>query len=686
MIALYIVFLAVILGWIVSGSLVPAASMLVSVAVYYLLVLLRFPLNRLLVAAIILLIMTLQGYAFRNGYAGIIYEDLPWSFHTGMGCFLWAWMISALKDGSRKQVGGWYFSVCLTGSLLLFWAAASVEIFRFSPFLIRSLASIPLVVILWQEYQRCSRYNWTRKIAPALLAIPILGGLCTVSRDSSAYLSSWIKKEDALKYTIEEGDKTSTMSGVGLSAGDGVVELPRRADIAIDNHTRFFLQVQSIENFLALTRRPLYLRTSTVSVFDGNERILPLNEGRWLLDKDDGTRDQITTLPERSPGRYLSYSIVLPKEDAQLIPLVEGTNRIHADEVFHYAESRYQLGLDSDAEWLRFVALGPRDERKYAITPWQNPDPDSPHLNRPETELATRVKNLTIEIVGNNNPEKAISKYIQDHCRYSLKYRNPKNLSPVENLLFGEKKGHCELFASATVMMLRSVGIASRIAYGYTGGTANREQLAIAFRGSDIHAWAEIYDKNGEWRIFDTTPANSGSRRLARTGGDSRIDWRMASFNPAEGMAATGEEVGQQSVLALFFANISDWAASWFFALLGGVIAVAIPARWIFVKWLRKNRNHLGQSLSAPDSDIVYTQNTRPEFIEAILALGESAGIPRPPGRTLKEYIGELQQSGLYSPTIEEAVDYFYNVRYGEKKSDPGIERRFLEAIRASRQ
>ncbi len=689
MISFWILLFIVVTGWIISGSLVPLISAVAGLLLLGLLLLVRFPLSRILVATGVLLLMTMQAFAFQNGYAGLIYEDLPVSFHAGMGCYLWATMVIMLKDGSRKQVGGWVFYLSLAGGVLLFAAAASVEIFRFSPFLVRCLATLPLAITLLQEFCRHSPVLSCGGIVAICFATPLLGALCHVSRPMSAWLKSAIEIKDKIVYDFTENDGSGTRGRVDLSGGDGVVTLARRASISVDKDTRFFLKLNSIEDFLAITRRPLYLRTSTVAIFDGNDKILPVRKGKWLLDMDDGVSDQITTLPERSrsPGRSLEYAIVLPKSDSSLIPLIEGTNRIRADEIFHFSEGRYQLGQDAGtAEWMRFSAIGAADERPGQMIPKTGGSPGDLHLALPNTDLIRQIRTLTAQITSGKTPHLAISDYIKNQCRYSLEYKNPKNLSPVENLLFAEKKGHCELFATATVMMLRSAGIPSRIAYGYTGGASNREQLAIAFRGIDIHAWAEILNQNGEWRIFDTTPPDRGATRIATASVSGKIDWKMAAYDPAAAIRLADNESVYQSSFAAAMAALSDWAGAHFILLTGGLLLFGLLARWTGARWFGKKSNGSGEHAPAFDWQLRH-KALRPDFVKEILALGERAGITRQPGTTLREFVKTLREKGISSEPVTaeiyRAVEYYYHIRYGGGEVDEGFERSVSRMIRA---
>ena len=89
---------------------------------------------------------------------------------------------------------------------------------------------------------------------------------------------------------------------------------------------------------------------------------------------------------------------------------------------------------------------------------------------------------------------------------------------PVDMFMFDGRRGFCEHFASAFVLMLRAGGIPARIVTGYQGGTMNPRGGYMIVRQSDAHAWAEAMI-GGEWQRFDPTAAVSPSRIEIGVGG-----------------------------------------------------------------------------------------------------------------------------------------------------------------------
>jgi transglutaminase-like putative cysteine protease len=82
---------------------------------------------------------------------------------------------------------------------------------------------------------------------------------------------------------------------------------------------------------------------------------------------------------------------------------------------------------------------------------------------------------------------------------------------PVDEFLFGERRGFCEHYASAFVVLLRAAGIPARVVTGYQGGEVNPRGGYMIVRQSDAHAWAEAI-VDGRWHRFDPTAAVSPMR------------------------------------------------------------------------------------------------------------------------------------------------------------------------------
>ncbi len=89
----------------------------------------------------------------------------------------------------------------------------------------------------------------------------------------------------------------------------------------------------------------------------------------------------------------------------------------------------------------------------------------------------------------------------------------PPGADPIEHFLTVSRAGHCEHFASAMAAMCRSVGIDARVITGYVAVEYSPATAHYIVRESNAHAWVEVEEGPGYWRVHDPT-APSDLRRL----------------------------------------------------------------------------------------------------------------------------------------------------------------------------
>jgi len=129
-------------------------------------------------------------------------------------------------------------------------------------------------------------------------------------------------------------------------------------------------------------------------------------------------------------------------------------------------------------------------------------------------DLDPRIKPLAEQITGKaTGPREkaaAIENYLKTHFEYTLQLPSTTPRDPIANFLFERRKGHCEYFASSMAVMLRSIGIPSRVVNGFSGGEFNDITSRYVIRGSDAHSWVDAYIPGEGWVEFDPTPSGSG--------------------------------------------------------------------------------------------------------------------------------------------------------------------------------
>jgi transglutaminase-like putative cysteine protease len=102
---------------------------------------------------------------------------------------------------------------------------------------------------------------------------------------------------------------------------------------------------------------------------------------------------------------------------------------------------------------------------------------------------------------------------------------------PVEDFLFNRKSGHCEYFASALALMLRAVGVPSRLVTGFKGAIPINGNEAYEVQQRHAHAWVEAYIDE-EWMVLDATPGTR-DETVRQHSGDSDF-WRNAGSSLSE--------------------------------------------------------------------------------------------------------------------------------------------------------
>jgi transglutaminase-like putative cysteine protease len=170
------------------------------------------------------------------------------------------------------------------------------------------------------------------------------------------------------------------------------------------------------------------------------------------------------------------------------------------------SQDRVQYEVASDPAQPDLDAL--RDDHAVA------PDPDGdryyalPPLGR---EVGALALSIIADVDGDAARAFAVERWLQQNGRYSdtpPPERSDDPRSPIEVFLLERTQGHCEYFASAMVVLLRTVGIPARLVNGFAGGRENEFGGFVELARSDAHAWVEVPFERAGWVRFDPTPAD----------------------------------------------------------------------------------------------------------------------------------------------------------------------------------
>jgi hypothetical protein len=117
-----------------------------------------------------------------------------------------------------------------------------------------------------------------------------------------------------------------------------------------------------------------------------------------------------------------------------------------------------------------------------------------------------------LNVSGKSDEDKisAVSSFFANNFTYTLWQEDASktfgtNNTPLASFLLKNHSGHCEYFATATVLLLRELGMPARYAVGYYVHEKSGHGYVVRMR--DGHAWCLVWDKkDGVWQNFDTTP------------------------------------------------------------------------------------------------------------------------------------------------------------------------------------
>lgn len=141
----------------------------------------------------------------------------------------------------------------------------------------------------------------------------------------------------------------------------------------------------------------------------------------------------------------------------------------------------------------------------------------------------------------------AIQTYLMRNYRYSLDAPLAELDQPLDEFLFARKTGYCEHYATAMAIMLRTIGIPTRLVTGFLTTEWNEYGNYYLVRQQDAHAWVEVYLAHSGWITLDPTPAtgeNPGGQTsswysLGRMVDSLRLHWNrfFVQYSAADQLA-----------------------------------------------------------------------------------------------------------------------------------------------------
>jgi transglutaminase-like putative cysteine protease len=331
-------------------------------------------------------------------------------------------------------------------------------------------------------------------IAPVLLALILLGASAiffVLPRVSAGYFSAY-------------------SGGNDLRAGfSDRVELGRIGQIQQSRTVVMHVRIDGDSNGAA----ELKLRGVTLNSFDGrtwsNTRekfaLKPGSDGRFDL-----RQKSLQAFPR---GRSVQYQITMEPFVNDIFFLLANPQSLRGNYRQVLRDSAADVyDLDSEHPVTRYEAesilrvVGAKPPRESGPYP---PEILREYLQLPplDPRVPALAKEITAKAATAEEKASAIQFYLPSHFGYTLQLPTTVPQDPIANFLFVRRQGHCEYFASSMAVMLRSLGVPSRVVNGFSGGEFNDVSSQYVIRASEAHSWVEAYIPGEGWVEFDPTPA-----------------------------------------------------------------------------------------------------------------------------------------------------------------------------------
>ncbi len=521
------------------------------------------------------------------------------------------------------------------------------------------------------------------RMAPALIVIILLGGAAlffVMPRMSAGYLGGY-------------------SFGTDFSSGfSDHVQLGQIGQIQESNSVVMHVQIEGDST----GRYDLHWRGVALSEFDGHswsnprqQYILPRQpDGSFAVPRNDGsTRSYAAASLQRE--KLIRYRVLMEPIGTNVFFLapwahsVKGEYRLLAGDaggtVYDYDSQHAISRYDASSDIATPAPAEPRGAgRNY-------PGPITAiYLRLPAVD--PRVTKLAVDVTRSSSSDYEKAAAIEQHLRtrygYTLDLPRTAVQDPIANFLFERKQGHCEYFASSMAVMLRTLGIPSRVITGFRSDEFNDLTGSYVVRAKDAHAWVEAYVPGYGWQTFDPTPSgNSGTPqgwgRVALYIDAMASFWRdwVVSYDSSNqyilGRSAISSShtvwKGARTWARNRYASILAWArrsqrrvesspSRW--ALIGGLVALCL----VFVANLGRIARRTQEMWLAAHPERSPEQTASMWYRRMSRSLARR-GMEKPRAQSPQEFVRRIEDPRLRQP-VARFTEVYESARFGNSAED----------------
>jgi hypothetical protein len=232
------------------------------------------------------------------------------------------------------------------------------------------------------------------------------------------------------------------------------------------------------------------------------------------------------------------------------------------------------------------------------------------------------------------------------------------NETPLARFLLRSRSGHCEYFATATVLLLRELGIPARYAVGYAVHEPSGHGYVV--RERDAHAWCLAWDEQDKiWKDIDTTPASWVAEEGGRASAMQWLSdfWSWVRFQIAK--LRWGQTHLRQYIL---------WTL------------IPVLALLLYQIIFRRGRRRRLRPEAKKSGDAVFWPGLDSEFylLERKLA---ARGVPRQPGEPLSGWLSRALANPALA-RVKKSLEELLRLHYRHRFDPQGLNASDRETLR----
>ncbi len=249
-------------------------------------------------------------------------------------------------------------------------------------------------------------------------------------------------------------------------------------------------------------KRPILLRETSYNIYGSSTWFAMHSDFNAVLSNKDGRTWELG--PDLDLYKKITVNLYLP-DGKGMLKLPSGSFKILNLPVLQVEKTRLAaVRVDGGPGLINYQV---RFNRNRSV----DSPPNKKDLTVPPKEMPALVQVINeLESDAKSSSEliDRLDSFFKGNFRYSIYHKDKRNKrGGLSNFLLRSRSGHCEYFATAGVLLLRTAGIPARYASGYSVQEFSRLENRFIVRSRHAHAWVLAY-VDGAWRDYDFTPSS----------------------------------------------------------------------------------------------------------------------------------------------------------------------------------